>query len=252
MPHRTPMGALPCSASTVTIGCSHGTHSTSGPPSTTRTPTLIHSQHPSPSLNRDTSDERCPRGEEHHSQPPPRHIRHSITVMSELIAAAQGAVPVAYHTFWLADTGVNGPQLPLTPSNGLIVAQPGIAVIFTGIHTGKVAVSIEVRNQAPQVTTSGWDEVVEVTMEVITGRVVVTGAQADAPDNLPVLTQGGPGHYRVRVHARGRDTAVDLVAVEPVEDYLIMVWPGRPASETTYRQSDQYGATLRQAASKST
>jgi hypothetical protein len=173
-------------------------------------------------------------------------------VMRQPIAAAQGAVPVAYHTFWLADTGVNGPQLPLTPRNGLIVAQPGIAVIFTGIHTGKVAVSVEVRDQAPEVTTTGWDEVVEVAMEAITGRVVVTGAGADAPEHLPVLTQAGPGHYRVRVHARGRDTAVDLVAVEPVEDYLIVVWPGRPAPETSYRQTDQYGATLRQAISKPT
>jgi hypothetical protein len=173
-------------------------------------------------------------------------------VMSELVAAAQGAVPVAYHTFWLADTGVNGPQLPLTPHNGLIVGQPGIAVVFTGIHTGKVAVSVEVRNHAPEVTTSGWDDVVEVSMEAITGRVVVTGAGADAPDHLPVLTQAGPGQYRIRVHARGRDTAVDLVAVEPVEDYLIVVWPGRPAPELSYRQTDQYGATLRQAASRST
>lgn len=38
---------------------------------------------------------------------------------------------------------------------------------------------------------------------------------------LPVLSFNGPGDYRLRVHACGRDTAVDLVPDEVTEWYLI-------------------------------
>jgi hypothetical protein len=71
---------------------------------------------------------------------------------------------------------------------------------------------------------------------------------SDPPAGFPVLTQAGAGGYRIRVHARGRDTAPDLVALEPVEWYLIQVWPAPPAPERVLRQTDRYGAELRQAA----
>ncbi len=70
----------------------------------------------------------------------------------------------------------------------------------------------------------------------------------DDPPDLPVLTPAGPGSYRVRVHARGRDTAPDGVAEEPLEDYLLTVWPAPPRSDTVYKQTDEYGATWRRQA----
>lgn len=165
--------------------------------------------------------------------------------MSMPIEAEEGVVPVSYHTFWLADTGVFGPELPYEDTNGLVVSQPGIALIFTGIHTGRVNVQVEIFDMAPPVDPTQWEEIVEVGIESIEGRIVVTGMGADAPDNLPVLTPDGPGHYRLRVHARGRDTAVDLAPREPVENYLIQAWPGTPEAETVYKQTDQYGASKR-------
>lgn len=72
----------------------------------------------------------------------------------------------------------------------------------------------------------------------------VTSVMSNAPD-LPLLTPQGPGTYRVRVHARGRDIAPDGVAYEPVEDYLLIVWPTEPQPEDVHKQTDRYGAELR-------
>jgi hypothetical protein len=54
---------------------------------------------------------------------------------------------------------------------------------------------------------------------------MVRGMMDDLDGELPVLSFNGPGHYRLRVHARGRDTAVDLSPDEITEWYLIQAWP---------------------------
>jgi hypothetical protein len=173
--------------------------------------------------------------------------------MTGPLATARGVVNADFHAFWLAEDGMM-PELPFSfPKNGLILAQPGVAIIITGVHSGKVSVSVEVHNHRPEeLNTSDWEEVVEVSVEAIDGRMMVTGGPTTGgpADDLPVLTPAGPGPYRVRLHARGRDTAVDLVAFEPVEDYLVAIWPARPAPETVHKQTDRYGASLRKAASQ--
>ncbi|MEU2726066.1 hypothetical protein [Streptomyces smyrnaeus] len=70
-------------------------------------------------------------------------------------------------------------------------------------------------------------------------------ALMDDPPDLPVLAPAGPGSYRVRVHARGRDIAPDGVAEEPVEDYLLIVWPAPPEPDTVHKQTDNFGAEWR-------
>lgn len=164
--------------------------------------------------------------------------------MSRPADSAWGVVHVSHHTFYLVDDGVF-PQPPFAPKNGLVLVQPGVAVIFTGASSGVVTVGVQVRQDPPDgAGIEGWDEVIEVSLEAMAGSVTVATPMADAPD-LPVLISTGPGHYRIRVHARGRDTAPDVVAFEPSEEYLLTAWPGQPAPEAVYRQTDQYGAGLR-------
>jgi hypothetical protein len=174
-----------------------------------------------------------------------RDAGNTLIGMSDPVANGQATMPVQRHTFLLADRATCGPRIPLDRSNGLIDPQPGLAVIFTGILGGNVRLAVEAHAAAPEVDTTEWDEVVDATMEAPTGTVQVRGVDEDPPDHLPVLTPAGPGSYRVRVHARGRDTAVDEVERQPVEDYLIAVWPESPAPVTVHKQTDGYGALLR-------
>jgi hypothetical protein len=155
-------------------------------------------------------------------------------------------VDVSYHQFLLVDAG-HRPDPGSVSRNGLVaVAGPGAAVVYTGISSGAVAVSVEARTTPPAaVDTDGWDEIVEVGMAAPAGRIRVAALMADPPADLADLTAAGPGPYRVRIHARGRDTAPDGVSREPVESYLIVAWPGADEAERVHRRTDRYGAGLR-------
>ncbi|MEV4342725.1 hypothetical protein [Streptomyces sp. NPDC049590] len=67
----------------------------------------------------------------------------------------------------------------------------------------------------------------------------------DLDEDLPSLVAAGPGSYRLRVHARGRDLAVDLVPDTITEHYLLQCWPAPPAPPSVLRTTDTYGAQVR-------
>ncbi|MGW8501507.1 hypothetical protein [Streptomyces sp. CLCI03] len=103
-------------------------------------------------------------------------------------------VDASNHTFWLVDTA----QMPGAESgepNGLIaVTQPGAAVVITGVHTGPVAVTVEVRTTPPEmINASEWDEVVEVFLLVPMGQpaagiltdVIAARARRCCPNRCP-------------------------------------------------------------------
>ncbi|QZY20236.1 hypothetical protein [Streptomyces decoyicus] len=60
----------------------------------------------------------------------------------------------------------------------------------------------------------------------------------------PALNPQGPGWYRMRVHASGRSINPDGVSEEPVEDYLIAVWPQEPAESVVIRSSKMIDEAL--------
>lgn len=99
-------------------------------------------------------------------------------------------------------------------------------MVLVGASSGVVNVQVQVYEQpVTSPDTTGWDEVVDHSIESVSGQMQVAAMMDDPPD-LPLLTPFGPGHYRVRVHARGRDRGYDAVAFEPAEDYLLQIWLG--------------------------
>lgn len=150
-------------------------------------------------------------------------------------------VYVEHHMFYLLDEGAVVHPPSWSP-NGVIVSEPGVAVIFTGVSSGYVNVVIEtLRHTPPSSDTHLWDEIIEHSVVAPTGYLRVMPMDGDVPD-LPVLTPDGPGEYRLRVHARGRDIAPDDAVLEPVEDYLIQVWSAPAAADTIHQQRDRCGA----------
>lgn len=65
---------------------------------------------------------------------------------------------------------------------------------------------------------------------------MVRGMMDDLDEELPVLSVNGSGNYRLRVHARGRDTTIDLAPAEITEWYLIQAWPAPPQDVVVLRQ----------------
>ncbi|MEU4828628.1 hypothetical protein AB0H37_42840 [Actinomadura sp. NPDC023710] len=158
--------------------------------------------------------------------------------MGEQLASARENMIVDYHMFFLAEDGIRPGRFEY--HNPLVAVEPGCAAIRTGIAQGYVDLTVETCSKAPPLDLAEWETVVEVTLEAPRGRIVVTAVMDDAPA-FPVLTPGGTGTYRARVHARGRDNAVDSVAFTPVEHYLIQVWPAPAATQITHKNTDTYG-----------
>jgi hypothetical protein len=144
-----------------------------------------------------------------------------------------GPVFASHHCFWLMERNAPMPA-PLSRSeNGLISSQPGSAQIWTGVHTGNVFVTVEVRSSPPDEPQSAeWPDVAEVDLYSTHGAVQVSSLMAHLERELPVLTQDGAGRYRVRVCGRGRDQGEFSIPASP-EEYLILTWPIEEQSSTT-------------------
>lgn len=161
--------------------------------------------------------------------------------MPESDATTSSPVRVDYSTFDLADSGRHT-AMGSRPENGLIYSASGHAVICTGIHSGWVNVTVTARQYPPiDVDTDAWDEVVDHSVESLTGTLHVASVMAP-PAPLPRLTPHGSGPYRVRVHARGRDLAPDGA---PSEDYPLITWPASPGSDDIHKSTDRHGEQLR-------
>ncbi|MFE7167117.1 hypothetical protein [Streptomyces sp. NPDC057616] len=153
-------------------------------------------------------------------------------------------VQAQYHLFQIAD-----PQGPLADAldashNGLVSATGGAIEVITGIHTGDVQVTVERHSQRPD-PAPGWEEIAEISCHSPSGQVLVTPLMDD-PLELPSLASQGPGAYRLRVHARSRDSAVDQTTVDDVvESYLIQSWPAAYQDALLVKATDAYGAQVR-------
>lgn len=168
--------------------------------------------------------------------------------MVKAVISSPVRVHVADHSFGVFDHY----EIPIETadwSTGLVVAMSSGAMIYTGIDRGYVNVTIDVAATAPDAIDSGpWDDIVEASVVAPHGHLCVEcleySASGTAPD-LPLLSPQGPGSYRLRAHARGRDLHYDAVQNEPSEDYLLTIWPAQPAPHLIIRATDQCGYGLR-------
>jgi hypothetical protein len=130
-------------------------------------------------------------------------------------------------------------SVPPPPTNGFVSsAGHESATIIVGTSSGYVNVTAEALDREPEeVIEQGWEDIVEVDLHATTGDVIVMALMEDPPE-LPGLTPHGPGNYRLRVHAAGRDQDFDMVVASPVEEYLIQSWPiTSPLGEIVHKRS---------------
>jgi hypothetical protein len=122
----------------------------------------------------------------------------------------------------------------LEASNGLLCAFERGGMVLTGIDMGPVRVDAEALDAESSID-SRWEEVVDVTLDVPSGRLGVSSNLDAEPTGLPLLTAHGPGPYRVRVSARGRASEVGGIVESSNEEYLIQAWPGPAAPANVHR-----------------
>lgn len=166
--------------------------------------------------------------------------------MTDPTITGRGPVGVQYHQFLVTDPGgpVAGEEIAANQT-GLVGITGSDASIHTGIHTGDVDVTVAAHRQQPLPDSGEWEEIAEISLHSPTGTLVVSALMTDLEQELPSLAADGPGHYRLRVHARGRDLAFDLAPDTITEHYLLQCWPAPPAPPHILRASDAYGGQLR-------
>ncbi|WP_226932150.1 MULTISPECIES: DUF6461 domain-containing protein [Parafrankia] len=190
---------------------------------------------------------------------------------------AHGQVQLAGHCFGLFEGAFPVAAVPgdgAFAGNGLVQVVPGGAVIRAGSAAAVVHVTIKVLAGPPeQVELVGWDEVVDVSWTAAAGAASVLGpAQPGAPvepGGLAQQTPPWPGEYRLRVHATGRDDAVEAAGavdagavdgdvaatqalapaggyiVSRTESYLLTVWAAPATAPIMHKRTDRLGYRLR-------
>lgn len=126
--------------------------------------------------------------------------------------------------------------------NGLCgAAVPGMLFLTTGLHTGKVGLTVEVLDAEPPVGDE-WEEVVDASFWPRGDQVHLVQWAGEASWPLALA----PIDYRVRFCAVGMDQAREAdtrLGDEPVLDrYLMQFWPAPPARDVVVRQTSDSAA----------
>lgn len=97
-----------------------------------------------------------------------------------------------------------------------------------GIGTARnatVPVEVVVDEQAPVDDFSEYDRVNECSLEVTSGRIVVSGNEYYPEAKRIEVT---PGTYRVRIYYKNLNTVTDDAETEGEDEYKVVLWPQTP------------------------
>ncbi|WP_306314220.1 hypothetical protein [Streptomyces hydrogenans] len=120
-------------------------------------------------------------------------------------------------------------------NNGLAADGTNHAVVIAGISAGPALISFDLSpGQLAPDTSQKWEDVAEFEYTPTTGVVHLAASMGpdEESDDMETyelnLAFAGPGTYRMRLHALGRELNPDGVQEEgkPIaEHYLLQIWP---------------------------
>jgi hypothetical protein len=145
---------------------------------------------------------------------------------------------VDYSQYWVRagpDVGGGADSVP-----GLLrELGPQAVAVITGLHDGRVTVTAWALQAPPAGLDRGWDVVAEIDLECPDGVISVCDWGGPCHGELGVLAVGGPGRYRLRVHARNRRPGGQR---QPAEEHYLLFWPvSGPAPPRLLTGMDEYG-----------
>jgi hypothetical protein len=89
--------------------------------------------------------------------------------------------------------------------------------VLTGLQSGVITVTAHAVPTAPAQVDPGWDVVAETDLDCPEGIISVLDWGGPDHPELGDLAIAGPGHYRLRVHARNRESKGDTPPLDSLE-----------------------------------
>lgn len=128
-----------------------------------------------------------------------------------------------YFNFSVEDDGSDDYVDP--DAENWIAVGPGRArVTLTTARNMDVPVAVEVHEAEPPTDLDDWDRVTESSLEVASGKLMISGNEY-APDAPRI--ELAPGHYRLRA-SYGQLDSVSEDGLDGDDHYRIQLWPGEP------------------------
>ncbi|SNS99662.1 hypothetical protein [Rhodococcoides kyotonense] len=153
-----------------------------------------------------------------------------------------GRIDVHYGQFYVHSTDFDGGDGDLNAafagqSNGLCGAAVEHALsLLTGLHTGSVGLTVEVRTTEPTADDS-WEDVVEVSFSV--GEASNYSIVEWEGDVVGEPIELAAGDYRARYSAHGMDAGRGLDTGDGPDKYLLQIWPAAIAPDRVVKQTSE-------------
>lgn len=129
-----------------------------------------------------------------------------------------------YFQFYVQDEPVSGDLSEAwteEATDRLLAVAPGTVGIGT-VRNMDVPVEVQVRDSEPDDDFAEWDHVVEASVDIASGRMVVAGCTDYFPDAMRI--EVSPATYRVRV-CYGALGTVSANGLEGDDRYRLQLWP---------------------------
>jgi hypothetical protein len=97
----------------------------------------------------------------------------------------------------------------------------GTIGISTVSNTDDVPVTVEIHTSEPAENLDEWDHIIEASMDLPSGKIVIAGCTDYFPDAARISLT--PGVYQLRVFYAG----LDSVSVDSTDRYKVALWPGQ-------------------------
>jgi hypothetical protein len=173
---------------------------------------------------------------------------YSVAVLLTLVNVSVGA---DHSQYAVADLEADSSRESSTGGTGFIGPQGDVAVVCTGTEDGPVRLTVESHDGPPDLDLDAWDEVVDISLELPSGTLVVQTLLSGNAATVDLPT--GDGIYWLRAYARGRDDArIDPEDDHgrPVEEHRFVTWPADPEPDmphaVVHKATDMVGAYHRQ------
>jgi hypothetical protein len=175
------------------------------------------------------------------SEMSPTELASQFDMMRQVIAAMDAAGFDDDEADWDSEA-----EAPVDVAPGLLDMR-GREAGVTVAAEWKVPVTIRLLAGPPEQSLVDWEDVVEFSMTTEGGLHLMP--LFDGPVG-PNLAHRGPGGYRLRLHATGRDETADAYQRsgmpdpdddrQTVEQHLLEVWPAVPAQPTILKISSEF------------